>query len=129
MHKNLVMISDCLKHDSILVNTFQQHPKKFVENTLESTLKKKFTSLMGLQPNIKTKYSWKIIWHDKDCLECQQCGSSFVTSHGKSAYDGIGGTLKRLAAKGSMQQPHTDQKYISCMNGLNPVYTTSILIL
>jgi hypothetical protein len=27
-HENLVMISDCLKHDSILVHTFQQHLKK-----------------------------------------------------------------------------------------------------
>jgi hypothetical protein len=24
-HENLVIISDCLKHDSILVHTFQQH--------------------------------------------------------------------------------------------------------
>jgi hypothetical protein len=33
----------------------------------------------------------------------------FATSHGKSAYDGIGGTLKRLAAKASFQRPYNDQ--------------------
>jgi hypothetical protein len=39
-HENLVMISDCLKHDSILVHTFQWHLMKFIENTFESPLKK-----------------------------------------------------------------------------------------
>jgi hypothetical protein len=39
-HENLVMISDCLKHDSILVLTFQRHLKNFIENTFESPLKK-----------------------------------------------------------------------------------------
>jgi hypothetical protein len=39
-HENLVMMSDCLKHDSILVHTFRQHLMKFIENTFESPLKK-----------------------------------------------------------------------------------------
>jgi hypothetical protein len=30
----------------------------------------------------------------------------FATSHGKSACDGIGGTLKRLAAKASLRRPY-----------------------
>jgi hypothetical protein len=33
----------------------------------------------------------------------------FATSHGKSACDGIGGTLKRLTAEASFQRPHNDQ--------------------
>ena len=33
----------------------------------------------------------------------------FATSHGKSACDGIGGTIKRLAAKASLQRPYNDQ--------------------
>jgi hypothetical protein len=39
-HENLVMISDCLAHDSILVHTVQQHLMKFIQNTFESPLKK-----------------------------------------------------------------------------------------
>jgi hypothetical protein len=39
-HENLVMISDCLKHDSSLVHTFQRHLMTFTENTFESPLKK-----------------------------------------------------------------------------------------
>jgi hypothetical protein len=33
----------------------------------------------------------------------------FATSHGKSACDGVGGTLKGLAAKASLQWPYNDQ--------------------
>jgi hypothetical protein len=42
-HENLVMMSDCLKHGSILVHTFQWHLMKFIENTFKSPLKKTFT--------------------------------------------------------------------------------------
>jgi hypothetical protein len=38
-HENLVMIPDCLTHDSYLVHTFQWHLMKFIENTFESPLK------------------------------------------------------------------------------------------
>jgi hypothetical protein len=37
-HENLVMMSNCLKHDSILVHTFQWNLMKFIENTFESPL-------------------------------------------------------------------------------------------
>jgi hypothetical protein len=33
----------------------------------------------------------------------------FATFHWKSACDGVGGTLKRLAAKASLQRPYNDQ--------------------
>jgi hypothetical protein len=33
----------------------------------------------------------------------------FATSHGKSACDGVCGTLKRLKAKASLQRPYNDQ--------------------
>ena len=33
----------------------------------------------------------------------------FATSHGKSPYDGIGGTVKRLTARDSLQRPFSDQ--------------------
>jgi hypothetical protein len=39
-HENLVMISECWKHDSILLHKFQWHLMKFVENIFESPLKK-----------------------------------------------------------------------------------------
>jgi hypothetical protein len=33
----------------------------------------------------------------------------FVTSHGKNAYDALGETIKRLAARVSLRRPYTDQ--------------------
>ena len=33
----------------------------------------------------------------------------FATSHGKGPCDGIGGTVKRLAAKASLQRPYSEQ--------------------
>jgi hypothetical protein len=40
-HENLIMISDCLKHDSILVHTSRRHLMKFIEDTFELTSEKK----------------------------------------------------------------------------------------
>jgi len=36
-------------------------------------------------------------------------GTFFATSHGKNACDGVGGTMKRLAAKASLQRHLKDQ--------------------
>jgi len=33
----------------------------------------------------------------------------FATSHGKNACDGVGGTVKRLAARASLQRPFSEQ--------------------
>jgi hypothetical protein len=49
------MTSDCLKHDSILVHTFQWHLMKFFGKHIWINTEKLFTSLMGLQPNTKTE--------------------------------------------------------------------------
>ena len=35
-------------------------------------------------------------------------GNFFATSHGKQPYDGIGGTVKRLVAKASLQHSQND---------------------
>ena len=39
----------------------------------------------------------------------------FATSHGKQPCDGIGGTVKRLTAKASLQRPYSDQILIPQM--------------
>ena len=58
----------------------------------------------------------------------------FATSHGKSSCDGLGGTVKRLAAKASLQRPYDDhiltpqQLYdFACKNipGINFIYCTN----
>ena len=41
--------------------------------------------------------------HHKDDFNLEHVCNFFATSHGKSACDGIGGTVKRPAAKASLQ--------------------------
>jgi hypothetical protein len=83
-HENLVMISDCLKHDSIVVYSFQQHVMKFIENTFESPLKKKIVYFSGgsaAQYKNRKKLQ-NITCHNED-LPAEW--HFFATSHGKSA--------------------------------------------
>jgi hypothetical protein len=54
-HENLVMISDCLKHDSNLVLIFHWHLMKCIENTYESPVKKLSISLLDLYRSKKTE--------------------------------------------------------------------------
>jgi hypothetical protein len=107
-HENLVMIPDCLKHDSILVHTFQRHLMKFTENTFESPLKKMVYFSDGSAAQYKTRKDLlNITCHNED-FGVPAEWHFFATSHGKSACDGVDGTLKRLAAKASLQRPYND---------------------
>ena len=47
--------------------------------------------------------------HHKEDFGVHAEWNFFATSHGKSACDGIGGTVKRLVAKASLQRPYNDQ--------------------
>jgi hypothetical protein len=108
-HENIVMISDCLKHDSILVHTFQQHLMKFIQNTFESPLKKMVYFSGGPAAQYKNRKNLlNITCHNED-FGVPAKWHFFATSHGKSACDGVGGTLKRLTAKASLQRPYNDQ--------------------
>ena len=42
-------------------------------------------------------------------MESTLNGIFVATSHGKGPCDGIGGTVKRLAAKASLQRPYSEQ--------------------
>jgi hypothetical protein len=99
-----LIISDCLMHDSILVHTFQWHVMQFIENTFESPLKKKNVHFCdGSAAQYKNRTSLlNITCHNEDHGVPAEW-HFFVTSHGKSDCDGVGGTLKRLAAKANLQ--------------------------
>ena len=45
----------------------------------------------------------------KDDFGLMASWAFFATSHGKSACDGIGGTIKRLTARASLQRPYSEQ--------------------
>jgi hypothetical protein len=82
---------------------------KFIENTFESPLKKIVYFSDGSTAQYKNRRNLlKITCHNEN-FGVAADWHFFATSHGKSACDGVGGTLKRLAAKASLQQPYNDQ--------------------
>jgi hypothetical protein len=85
-HDNLVLVSYLSKHDSILVHTFQWHIMKFTKTHLTRYWKMLFTSLMGLQPNIKTeKNVLNITCHNVNTRVPAEW-HFFATSHGKGLW-------------------------------------------
>ena len=64
---------------------------------------------MVLRPSIKTKKNFhNLCLHESDFGIPAEWHFS-ATSHGKGACDGIGGTVKRLAARASLQRPYNNQ--------------------
>jgi hypothetical protein len=80
----------------------------FIENTFESPLKKIVYFSDGFAAQFKNRSNLlKITCHNKD-FGVPAEWHFFATSCGKSACDGVGGILKRLAAKANLQQPNND---------------------
>lgn len=103
-----VAISDCRKHDTVLFYLFQKEFIKFLKNKHNNIVKAiYFTDGCGGQyKNFKNFLN--ITYHEED-FGIPAEWNFFATSHGKGACDGIGGTVKRLAARASLQRPYNDQ--------------------
>jgi hypothetical protein len=81
---------------------------EFIENMLESLLKKIVYFSDGSVAQYKNRKNLlNITCHNED-FEVLAELQFFVTSDGKGACDGVGGTLKRLAARANLQQPYND---------------------
>ena len=57
----------------------------------------------------KNKNNFINLCHHEDDFGLAAEWNFFTTSHGKSACDGIGGTVKRLVTKASLHRPYNDQ--------------------
>jgi hypothetical protein len=69
----------------------------------------KMASKILWQPcNIKTKKFINLCYH-KEEFNVEAKWHFSATAHGKGPCDGIGGTVKRLAAKASLQRPYDNQ--------------------
>ncbi|XP_025262218.1 uncharacterized protein LOC112637213 [Camponotus floridanus] len=83
--KSFVSISECLHHNTIAVHLFQKQLAEIIKTNLKGVDKIIYFS-DGANFGIAAE------WH------------FFPTSHSKGPCDGIGGTLKRLAARASLQR-------------------------
>ncbi|GBM39738.1 hypothetical protein AVEN_208641-1 [Araneus ventricosus] len=104
----LCIISDDLKHDVSMVYEIQKNVTAFLkENYPHITNIHYFSD--GCAGQYKNKYNFmNLCLHEKD-FKLKAQWSFFATSHGKTECDGIGGTVKRLARKKSLQQ-HLDRQ-------------------
>ena len=57
----------------------------------------------------KNRKNFVNLCHHKDDFGISTEWHFSATSHGKGACDGLGGTVKRLAARASLQRPYNDQ--------------------
>jgi transposase len=109
--KNLqyVFISDCLEHDTVAFYVFQKKLLEILKETLPFELKKITYFSDGSAAQYKNRKNFYNLCLHKQDFGIEAEWQFFATSHGKSACDGLGGTVKRLAAKASLQRPYDDQ--------------------
>jgi len=70
----------------------------------------------GAVPQYKKRKYFLNLCHHKDNFGVKAEWHFSVTSHGKGPFDGLGGTVNRLAACASLQRPYNDQIMTPCMS-------------
>ncbi len=108
-HLNYVIISDCLHHDTIAVHLFQKNLMDFLKEKLGSVLRKVYYFCDGAAAQYKNRNFFINLCHHELDFGVPAEWHFSATSHGKGACDGVGGSVKRLAARASLQRPYTDQ--------------------
>lgn len=109
-YKSFVFISDCLTHNTGLVHVFQRKLINFIKQDFMPSLKKVYYFSDGSAAQYKNRKNFSNLCHhteDFDGVEAEW--HFYATSHGKGVCDGVGGTVKRLATKASLQNPVNNQ--------------------
>lgn len=96
-------ISECLRHDTIAVHLFQRQLVDYIKSNVQGIRKIIYFS-DGASGQYKNKKNFINLTHHEQDFEIAAEWHFFPTSHGKGPCDGIGGTLKRLAARTSLQR-------------------------
>lgn len=98
------VISDCMDHSTVAFSAFRAKLLEYLRK--EFVIDKVYYFSDGCAGQYKNKMAVSNVWyHHKDFNSTAEW-HFFATSHGKSACDGIGGTIKRLASLYSLQ--HTN---------------------
>lgn len=104
-----VIISNCLHHDTVAVYLFQKNLIAYLKKKLASHPQKIYYFSDGAAAQYKNRKNFiNLCYHEEDFGISAEWHFS-ATSHGKGACDGLGGTLKRLAARASLQRPYDAQ--------------------
>lgn len=130
---NFVVISNCLEHNTTAVYLFQTKLIEFLKGKLNNSVKKIFYFSDGCSEQYKNRKNFSNLAHHFQDFGIIAEWHCFATSHGKGPCDGLGGTVKRMAARASLQRPLTDQIQTpqqlfdyakENIPGMNFVYTT-----
>ena len=101
--------SDCKDHTTVTVLAFLKVVLKYLKTDLPAVKQIHYFS-DGCAGQYKNKKNNFInLCHHEDDFGLAAEWNFFATSPGKSACDGIGGTVKRLVTKASLQRPYNDQ--------------------
>ena len=107
--RSLCFISDDLEHDVYMVYEVIATTAKYVKENISTGINVIHYFSDGCAGQYKNcKHFLNLCYHQEDFgVGCQW--NFFATSHGKSPCDGVGGTVKRAAAKASLQRPMEEQ--------------------
>ena len=105
-HLSYVVISDCLHHDTVAVYLFQKSLLDFLK---KFSICKVFYFSDGAASLYKNRKNFINLCHHEADFGVPAEWHFSATSHGKGACDGVGGTVKCLAARASLQRPYDQQ--------------------
>ena len=106
-HRNVCIISDITEHNTSIVYAFLQIFIDYLKVEFPE-VQKVYYFTDGCAGQYKNKSNFiNLCSHVEDFGLQAEC-HFFTTSHGKSACDGIGGTVKHLLTKASLQRPYND---------------------
>ena len=108
-HLSYVVISDCLHHDTVAVYLFQKALIAFLKRVLPCYPKKIIYFSDGAASQYKNRKNFINLCNHEADFGIKAEWHFSATSHGKGASDGVGGTVKRLAARASLQRPYDQQ--------------------
>ena len=106
---SLCMISNDLTHDTECVYRVLSEAITFAREKVVTNLRKVFYFSDGCAGQYKNCKNFLNLCHHERDFQVSCSWTFFATSHGKSPCDGLGGTIKRLAARASLQRPLSDQ--------------------
>lgn len=105
---SICILSDDLKHDIAAVKIFQKHVINYIKENLPHIEGLEYFS-DGCAGQYKNCTNFLNLCEHKKTYGLEAEWVFFATSHGKSPCDGIGGLLKREAAKESLRRPFDNQ--------------------
>ena len=106
-HRNICVVSDAKQHSTVTVYAFLSVVIPYLQTEFPD-MKKVHYFTDGCVAQYKNKNNFVNLCHHEEDFGLEGEWNFFATSHGKSACDGIGGTMKRLLMKASLQRPYTD---------------------